>query len=760
MMKDCHKLFLQSFMSRGILEAKEVKQLFRTVCLKYQENLPESEEERLRLLPAFVRTINDNVKPFHMEIKKGISEEDGISYYCLVNTTQSSYCKFSSDYSANELEFYKKLIEVIVNSEDGQVSSTDALNLTSTLKEKKMSKDAAQQLLKRLENDKWIKMSRGKICLATRSLLEMEMYILDTYKDDVDKCETCNKLCIKGDSCPSCGTKLHYHCARRFFHGRDSPVCPKKGCGEPWPYSYDADMLGTGDSSPASVFISGDPSIDQILGLKVTTPTNIYNVKLQRVNHKLFHEDVRYLSVSTDRNGKTVFTEEYKPEGVMFDELMVAPPKLRHRHKRDLFQNSHTLWKQDNITDEAFHYDVLKVPEFVDKLQINHSKVHKKKRKKRQVRPPRIEPELLLFVDYALYRDFDGDSNELLEYLLHFWHAVNWKYLTVALAGQWPVIDLKIREIGVFKEPNAQPFIESSRLYKGSKLFSLYDAMDSLKEWLIKYENVLPVHDVAFLQSGENACRKGKDREVITPYSPNALTAIMRTMPLSPREAAKDANECVKGTAGVAYVRGACLSAPLLRGNAYNFGIGEASTSFNGVIIAAHEVGHLLGAYHDGEAEASGCSSQSGFIMSYTRDDSFKFSRFSECSVRSFQNFLRMDRSACLMKRSSRETLQFPTTFPGKYMTLKEQCRRFTGGPPCEEGAKQCEHLCCDDRNGEWRYTRSEPAVDGTACSKGNSVCVESVSLQSARGNLTSINILLCFQDIKECTSEDEISLF
>lgn len=44
---------------------------------------------------------------------------------------------------------------------------------------------------------------------------------------------------------------------------------------------------------------------------------------------------------------------------------------------------------------------------------------------------------------------------------------------------------------------------------------------------------------------------------------------------------------------GVAYVRGACLSAPFLRGNAFNFGIGEASTSFNGIIIAAHEVGHL-----------------------------------------------------------------------------------------------------------------------------------------------------------------------
>ena len=39
--------------------------------------------------------------------------------------------------------------------------------------------------------------------------------------------------------------------------------------------------------------------------------------------------------------------------------------------------------------------------------------------------PPRIEPELLLFVDFALFKEFEGDSNELLEYLLHFWHAVS-----------------------------------------------------------------------------------------------------------------------------------------------------------------------------------------------------------------------------------------------------------------------------------------------------------------------------------------------
>ncbi|KAJ8305824.1 hypothetical protein KUTeg_016369 [Tegillarca granosa] len=450
------------------------------------------------------------------------------------------------------------------------------------------------------------------------------------------------------------------------------------------PNAWSGYNLPTG-SIPADVRLKGDPTKDQKLDLSVDTPLKTYNLQLERYNGQILHEDVKVLSVSVDASGKTVFTEQYKPvskkdpskyqvdlqakaksmnfyhdvnsgtflnikaqkkgsadephayvEGVLYDELFVAPPDAVKRHKRELHPVKHTIWKHDEASDKGlFHFDTVKVPEVVELMHADKYKSEKHHRiHKRQYRnPPRIEPELLLFIDFALYQEFQGESNELLEYLLHFWHAVNWKYLTIALAGRWPVVDIKIREIGVFKEPNAQPFIESTRIHRGSKLFSLYDAMDSLQKWL------------------ENACRKTKHRnDPIVPFHPDVLKAIR------------------------------------------------------------------LGAYHDGEAEASTCPTRSGFIMSYTRDDSFKFSRFSDCSIRSFQKFINMDRAQCLLQRSSREILQFPTTFPGKYMTLSEQCRRFTGGPPCQEGPTQCEHLCCDDRNGEWRYTRSEPAVDGTGC--------------------------------------------
>lgn len=71
------------------------------------------------------------------------------------------------------------------------------------------------------------------------------------------------------------------------------------------------------------------------------------------------------------------------------------------------------------------------MPEHIDKLQEPQKSpnITYRTRRKRQAGTPKIEPELLLFVDYALFKDFGGDSNELLEYLLHFWHSVSIMYL-------------------------------------------------------------------------------------------------------------------------------------------------------------------------------------------------------------------------------------------------------------------------------------------------------------------------------------------
>lgn len=237
-MRDSHKLFLQSFMSRGLLDAKEVRQLYRTCCLKFNDQFAEKEEDQKQHLLEFVRTINRNIQPFHMEIKKGVSEDEGKSFYCLVCTSDSSITKLASDYTSSEMDFFKRLIEGIIDSDNGEIGSTAALNTTDKLDKnlKKMSKQDAQNLLERLEAQKWIKINKGKVSLATRSLLELEQYILDMYQNITDKCNVCKRLCVKGQVCDSCSTKLHFHCATRFFQNKENPRCPNKECGAVWSY--------------------------------------------------------------------------------------------------------------------------------------------------------------------------------------------------------------------------------------------------------------------------------------------------------------------------------------------------------------------------------------------------------------------------------------------------------------------------------------------------------------------------------------------
>lgn len=238
-MRDSHRLFLQSFMSRGLLDAKEVKLLYKVVCDKFQEPIPIKEDDRKQQLPEFVRTINQNIRIFHMEIKKGVSEDEGVSYYCLVCTNESAITKLASDYTQSELEFFKKLVDQIVDGE-GEIGSTSAINIVDILDKtmKKMTRQDAQMLLQKLETAKWIQMSKttGKVSLSTRSLLELEQYILDVYGADGYnlKCNMCNKLCIKGERCCNCQTRLHFHCASRFFDHKDNPRCPDKTCDSPW----------------------------------------------------------------------------------------------------------------------------------------------------------------------------------------------------------------------------------------------------------------------------------------------------------------------------------------------------------------------------------------------------------------------------------------------------------------------------------------------------------------------------------------------
>ena len=67
---DCHRYFLQTLMSRGILSGAEVKKLLEYSVKAFDIDMDVNDNQQLGL---FVRTIDSRVKPLHMKVKSVIA---------------------------------------------------------------------------------------------------------------------------------------------------------------------------------------------------------------------------------------------------------------------------------------------------------------------------------------------------------------------------------------------------------------------------------------------------------------------------------------------------------------------------------------------------------------------------------------------------------------------------------------------------------------------------------------------------------------
>ena len=107
-------------------------------------------------------------------------------------------------------------------------------------------------------------------------------------------------------------------------------------------------------------------------------------------------------------------------------------------------------------------------------------------------------------------------------------------------------------------------------------------------------------------------------------------------------------------TAGYSYIGGACTRNSLLK-KISSVALVEDSGAYSGVIVTAHEIGHLLGASHDGDVAprylggtgGRDCPWEDGYIMSDMRRTA-RGLHWSKCSLKSMQQFLKSSRASCL----------------------------------------------------------------------------------------------------------------
>ncbi|XP_063790649.1 non-structural maintenance of chromosomes element 1 homolog isoform X2 [Pseudophryne corroboree] len=223
---ESHQRFLQVLMSHGILEDSATRALHKHCCDVHKVHYMHDK------LDDFGGVINNHLQPLFMQVRKGTDENSGQRYYALVNLAENEVTKMALDYAENELELFRKTMDLIIDSDNGFASSTNILNLADQLQTKKIKKKEAEQLLQSFVQEKWLIEKDGEYSLHLRCIMEMEHYIQTTYQDIVKTCNICHNIAIQGQICENCGIKIHLSCVGKYFRGHAEPRCPQ--CSDPW----------------------------------------------------------------------------------------------------------------------------------------------------------------------------------------------------------------------------------------------------------------------------------------------------------------------------------------------------------------------------------------------------------------------------------------------------------------------------------------------------------------------------------------------
>ncbi|XP_071099541.1 A disintegrin and metalloproteinase with thrombospondin motifs 6-like [Haliotis cracherodii] len=265
--------------------------------------------------------------------------------------------------------------------------------------------------------------------------------------------------------------------------------------------------------------------------------------------------------------------------------------------------------------------------------------------------------DCVVVVDFAIYRGWVTQSNNIPDnalanirrYFAHVINGVNLRYKTMEDVD----FRINIRLIGyvIAQTGVASPWTEKTKTFRnGREHVNADDVLESLKTWVTTVPN-MPRHDHVILFTGYDLF--GEDSGFSSNY-----------------------------TTGLAFIGTMC------QGEGRSVSVVEDHGGFQSVGTAAHELGHSLGAEHDGLNNT--CTPADRYIMagaSYNETSANKYNpwRFSPCSINYFKVYIdgvinNVKESTCF--RSKLTPVGVPNItgeMAGQLLGPDEQCRHIYG---------------------------------------------------------------------------------
>ncbi|XP_058793271.1 A disintegrin and metalloproteinase with thrombospondin motifs like [Phymastichus coffea] len=286
--------------------------------------------------------------------------------------------------------------------------------------------------------------------------------------------------------------------------------------------------------------------------------------------------------------------------------------------------------------------------------------------------------EILVAVDYNLYKKLGENIDDALEYIISFWSSVDLRFRPL----RSPRIYINLAGIVIAKDDNAMYYIQENK-----DVWGRVDGNAVIFEQgkYFKNKNQTANHDILVTLTGEDVCIVDTVRDV-----------------------------CKSETIGASLIGASCLSH-------LSTAIVEDNGAFNGVVATTHEIAHLLGIPHDGTDEAAPCMTCESYIMA---PSIFKYAvnnfRWSSCSKEIFNQVPAKRTAECLKNIPNPGSLvQF--LLPGQVLSANQLCQRTGNDVACYNPKRMCNKLICfSTKRSNCKKIGITP--DGTICGE-NKFC-------------------------------------
>lgn len=242
---EVHRGLVQTVMKAKLLEETALEDVFRDLyrveCSRAQIPIEEGVDYPSLLQEAIV-SINENLHPLDLHIRKIKSQQEEKFYYTLVNTLKDISVKMSTSFSPREVEAINEIIHKTVQGEKYSISAPECWSIVKSMTNR--DQPQAEAFMDYLTDSQFFEFYSGFYTLSPRSLAELKPHLLELYSNSdegtfIFLCAGCTEVVTKGIRCSDilCEIRFHRKCAENYFTFKKDLSCP--GCSKEWPKDLD-----------------------------------------------------------------------------------------------------------------------------------------------------------------------------------------------------------------------------------------------------------------------------------------------------------------------------------------------------------------------------------------------------------------------------------------------------------------------------------------------------------------------------------------